>query len=571
MEMRECSHRLLANRRERAGAAAEQKESRREVTNRAQELRRWAYAAWMVAIGVFAVLHATNLRADFPNGSPWVFDWAKYTDEGWYGNAAARAHLFGNWYVAGDFNPAVAVPVWPFAEWVLYFFTGVRVEAARALAIACFFASLVLSYLLVRAGGADGQATNDGVRAAAPKWMGLLAVTLVVTSPFLYCFSRLAILEPLQAVLTLAALNLAMRLPTRKRPVMGSAWVGFLFALMMLTKTTSLFLAPAVAWAILAPLWERRRLAMKCALVAALNAAVAYGVWVIMVAALGLMKDYKYFFFVNKYPKPAEFYWPLVSFWWSLHGMLWVDHSLVVMAGMVAVGSVLVWRSEWARTLWRAPLFGCSLWVVAGYVFFMTIQDHPQPRYFAQPASFCFFAVALGVGVLLQQPGLVRWMGAAVLVLVLGAAGVHGAQTVSYTMHPEYTFVTAAAELTRYIDAHPNGKRLMVSISGDEITLMTHIQTLCDDFGTEDLTPKLAQYEPGWYASWNDLDPGTLLDLHMNYSLEQVATFRAFDDPDRNLLVLFKLHPLPEGTERDPDDPTMKAPLPDDKIDVPVE
>ena len=138
-------------------------------------------------------------------------------------------------------------------------------------------------------------------------------------------------------------------------------------------------------------------------------------------------------------------------------------------------------------------------------------------------------------------------------------------------MHPEYSFVNAAENLTHYIDAHPNGKRLMVSISGDEITLLTHLQTLCDDFGTEYLTPKLTQYEPGWYASWNDLDPGTLLDLHMNYSLEQVATFHAFDDPDWDLLVLFKLHPLAEGTERDPGDPAMKAVLPDDKIDVPVE
>ncbi len=119
------------------------------MANGAKEWRRWGYAVWVVAIGVFAVLHAIHLRADFPNGSPWIFDWAKYTDEGWYGNAAARAHLFGNWYVAGDFNPAAAVPLWPFVEWLLYFFTGVSIEAARGLAIACFFANLVLSYLLV--------------------------------------------------------------------------------------------------------------------------------------------------------------------------------------------------------------------------------------------------------------------------------------------------------------------------------------------------------------------------------------------------------------------------------------
>ena len=120
---------------------------------------------------------------------------------------------------------------------------------------------------------------------------GLLAVTLVVTSPFLYCFSRLAILEPMQTVLTLAALNLAFRLKKMKRPLLGAGWIGFLFALMMLTKTTSLFLAPAVGWAIVAPLWQRKRLAMKCALVAGLKAASTYGVWMIVVASMGLMKD----------------------------------------------------------------------------------------------------------------------------------------------------------------------------------------------------------------------------------------------------------------------------------------
>ena len=56
-------------------------------TGRAEGLRRWggnAWAgAWVLAIVGFALLHAWHLRADFPNGSPWTMDWAKYTDEGW--------------------------------------------------------------------------------------------------------------------------------------------------------------------------------------------------------------------------------------------------------------------------------------------------------------------------------------------------------------------------------------------------------------------------------------------------------------------------------------------------------
>src|SRR3974377_1195841 len=96
--------------------------------------RRCSYAVWLILIAGFAFLHALHLGADFPNNTPWMDDWAKYTDEGWYGNAAVRAHLFGNWYVPGDFNPAPAVPLWPFLEWVVFFLTGVKIEVARGLA-----------------------------------------------------------------------------------------------------------------------------------------------------------------------------------------------------------------------------------------------------------------------------------------------------------------------------------------------------------------------------------------------------------------------------------------------------
>src|ERR1039458_2020282 len=97
-------------------------------------------------------------------------------------------------------------------------------------------------------------------------------------------------------------------------------------------------------------------------------------------------------------------------------------------------------------------------------------------------------------------------LGSAVVGVALLAACFNGVGTLIYVTHPEYTFVTAAHNLTRYIDEHPNGKRRLVSISGDEITLMTHLPSLCDDFGTQDLVSKLAAYQPGWYATWNDID-----------------------------------------------------------------
>ncbi len=519
--------------------------------------KRWLYAVWLACIAGFACLHAVHLGADFPNHSPWYSDWAKYTDEGWYGNAAIRAHLFGHWYLPGDFNPAAALPAWPFLEWLLFFITGVSIEAARGLAVGFFFANLALSYLLLRVRG--------------PRWMALMALTLLVVSPFIYCFSRLAILEPMLTALTLGAMNLAIRIPRQRRPVIASIFVGLLFALMMLTKTTAIFLLPALGWTLLIPLRRDRALMLRCALAAGASSAVSYGLWVTMIAKFHLLGDYRYLFYINTYPKPEGFEWPLTSLWWSFHGGLWVDYILIPLAGLFSVAAIAAWQTRFGRRLLLDPVFGGSVLAVLGYLLFMTAQNHPQPRYFAVVAFFCFFLVAQGATALLEQQGSAGRLGWAAVVLVAIAATLNAAWTIRLAVHPQYTLLSAAQAVTRFIDQHPNGKPLLVSISGDEISFAAHLPALCDDFGTQELPRKLSNYQPGWYATWNDIDPGTLADIHTHYSVEQVASFPALDAPDRNLLVLFKLHPLPGGSERDEADRNLQVIQPEDKIDIPIE
>ena len=542
-------------------------------------LKNLLYVAWLAVIVILAVLHGLNLGADFPNHTVWYGDWAKYTDEGWYSNAAVRAQLLGHWYLKGDFNPAVALPVWPFLEWILFFFTGVSLQAARALAVAGFFLSLLLSYLLLRTSGS--------------RPMVLLALTFVVTSPFLYCFSRLATLEPFLMVFTLAALNVAVRLPRLRRPLWSAFAVGILFTVMMLTKTYAVFLLPALVWAMAWPLRGRQRLAVQSLLVAGTTFAAGYGLWLALIVSRGFLADYKLLFFINKYPRPPEFYWPFVAFWWSFHGGLWADQVLLPLAGIIvlaALVSATVGRfaprgaaaqslAAFARRLLLDPVFGASVVACAGMIFFMTYQNHPQPRYFTVTAVFCFYVVAQGAAALFQQArastGTLRELlggaGVAVVAVSLVASAANTVQTLTYVTHPEYTFVNAANHLTQYINAHPNGRRLLLSISGDQIMMATRLPAICDDYGTIPLTQKLGEYQPGWYAAWNDLDPESLADLHTRYSLEQVAAWPAFDDSNRNLLVLFKLHPLPGGELRDQGDKNLGIKLPEDKFDVDID
>lgn len=547
--------------------------------------RRWIYSVWLLLICIFAVLHGLNLRADFPKDPHWYVDGAMYTDEGWWASAAIHAHLTGHWHSSLDYNPAPAVPAWPFLVWVLFFFTGVSIEAARALAVAFFFANMVLSYLLLRHRG--------------PPWMALLALSLMVTSPFLYAFSRLAILEPMLMTLTLAALNLAVRLPRFRHPVRVSIVIGLLFAFMMLTKTSAVCLLPALGWSMLLPLRTNRKLAVRCALGATVSSVFIYGLWMTLVVCAGAFGDFRNFFYVNEFSPPMDFHRSLDFLRGVFSTARGADHILIPLSAAVFLAAAWAWRSAWARRVLLDPVFGASIWAIVGYLLFMVYHYYSPPRYFAVVAVFCFLVVAQGAGSLLgdtapaqetdskrfsfrpatsfsARPHLIRLLGWAVIALAVLATGVNGAKVIGDVTHPEYSFVNAYHQLTQFIDDHPDGKRLLASTSGDEITLFTNLPAICAPTSyppcnsLPDPASGLADDQPGWYAEWNAMDRTTLEVIHTHFSLEQVASFRAFDDPERDVLVLFKLHPLPSGRIRNPAAQNLRIPLPDDKIDIPI-
>ena len=120
-------------------------------------LSRIVTVAILAVAAVFYVLHFLHLAADFPNHSPWS-DWSKYTDEGWYGDAAIRHYLTGHWYWKGDFNPAVALPVLPALEFLWFRAAGVSASSARAFTLILFGLTLVALYVLLQRHSLPGHA-----------------------------------------------------------------------------------------------------------------------------------------------------------------------------------------------------------------------------------------------------------------------------------------------------------------------------------------------------------------------------------------------------------------------------
>lgn len=505
------------------------------------------YALWMAALLALFALHFVHILADFPNDSPWM-DYSKYTDEGWYASAAVRYHLTGHWFLPGDFNPAVALPVWPALLAFTFHFTGVSLAAARSLNLAILGLNLLLACLLVRS--------------QAPRWTALLAVTLLVANPFLYAFSRLALLEPLLIAFLLLSWLAALRLPRSRRQPLLLAAIGVLCCLAVLTKTTAIFVLPSTVWLIAHACRFRLRASLQSLSITAIAALLPWSLWYFLFVRPHYPVDYQYFFSANQWPRPSSAFGWLQAFWYAFHGGLWIGAALCALVPLllcllllprpsgpvsVSVSGAVSGAVSAKAAFWRNPLVAASLLAIAGYLFFIGWHNNPQPRYYLIVLPPLVFLAALGTAALLHcsQPLLVRGLGALAVATLASICCAGTARIADYLAHPDYSWLHAVNGVTRYIETHPAPNQILLSISGADLSLMTRLPTLCDDYGTWDLPDRIRRYHPAWYAAWNEIDPGTLLDLQTQDSIQPVAQFPAFDDPDRNLLILYRLRPLP--------------------------
>jgi hypothetical protein len=517
-----------------------------------------AEAVLLLVAAIFLSLHAFHLNADFPNHSPWM-DWAKYTDEGWYGDGAIRHFQRGHWYVPGDFNPAAALPVWPLLEAALFRFTGVNLAAARALTVAIFGLILVASYFLLRRWQllSSGRKTETSLAPA-------IAVLLLAVSPFCYVFTRMAILEPLLILFTLLALLTAsyLRLPEPdsptlpNRPLLPTPYsllpvlLGLLLPLMVLTKTTAIFLIPAIAWLLWARAGYRLRPFLRLSLPPAALAAVIWLAYYLLVVRPHFLPDFHYLFSANSYSglTPSNILFVLAN---TIADGLWIGRILYPLA-ILAATSVFLLRPR----LLRNPLVPSLLLWAAGYGAFLAYHNNLQPRYYLVIAVPLTLLIPVVFSSLWSSAPRTRTatetclhrLAITTIAAVLAMLTLTDArQTLRYVRTPDYTFSIAAAQIHRIISADPTHNPLILSISGSQLSLMTGLPSICDDFGTMDLPVRVKAYRPGWYVTWNQVDDDKMDALTPIYHLQRIAAFPALDDPERNLLILYRLDPPTSG------------------------
>ncbi len=506
---------------------------------------RVASSSILIVAAIFFALRFLHLRADFPNFSPWS-DWAKYTDEGWYGDAAIRHYLRGTWQLPGDFNPAAALPVWPLLEAVLFRFTGVGIVAARTLTVVVFGGILLGSFALLRGAG---RARGDTVRSAREQPLpsvalcAATAVLLMAVSPYFYVFSRMAVLEPLLVLLMLDALLLARRVamqPRRWQRTSLQVAIGVTVALMIGTKTTAIALVPAIAYMLASACgWHPRSVARAFA-VAGGTTALLWGVYYLTLVRPRYLEDFHYLFSANRYTGiTAGNARDTISS--AFHDVTWMGTGIAVLLAAMLLFAIV------RRRVWRDPVVPTlALWI-AGYFAFLIYHANLQPRY------YLVVAVPITLLVLRLVNHAVAWRWQTGLVLapaLLVLAAMDARQTLHYIRHPEYTFQNAAQQIEQVVESAPTHSHTVLSISGSDLTLMTGLPSICDDFGTMELEDRIAAYKPGWFVAWNYVEDDKMDALAKFYRLTRVREIPAMDDPDRNLLIVYRLDPKESAKPR---------------------
>jgi hypothetical protein len=475
----------------------------------------WVVAA---ALGLSRFLW---LAADFPNYSPWMIDQAKFTDEGWWANAAVMHALTGHWHIAGDYNPAAALPAWPLLLGALFHFTGVSIVAARALSATFSLATLGVIYFLVR-------------RYAASAVAAQAAVLLMAASPFAFVFSRLAILDSVvvfEFCLMLLVASFAGN--AGKSRIWPLAALTLIVTAALLTKTTIAVLLPAVAWVAFCA-WPSSGLGWRAlgrAIAAVAIAPLALlKLWVLFVSWLGYGADYKYFFGVNAMP---DIDWSQSLHW--LHDLavngFWIDRLLYPLALVILLASV-----AFKRRLWRNPLFTSSWLAVAGAAaFIFSRQDDYAPRYFLVMLAPVIFIVVLAFDDALRTSRPVAGLLAAAMAI---AVAFNTVAIGNFLAHRQYQLYGAARDIAATVHADRNRSQLLFGVSAAEVGLIAGLPSINGAYGIDDMAAKVARYKPGWYLAWNDeIDH----DAIAGHTIVPVARYNIFDDDDRTTLVLYKI------------------------------
>ncbi|HKO52896.1 MAG TPA: glycosyltransferase family 39 protein, partial [Polyangiaceae bacterium] len=429
-------------------------------------LQRWLFRAMLAATAILTALRFCHLDADFPLGINWSGD--VYTDEGWYANSAVRHYLFGYWYLQGDFNPMVVMPVAQLMDRMALSLFGLGVGSVRILVALASLVVITLTGLIVR--------RSFGDRA------GALTALIIAASYPTFAFSRLGIVEPIGTALVVASLYVADT-SGGGRPWRRLIAAALLLVSAALAKSTMAFAFPLVAhyaWSS----GRNPRHSLLLALASVVLILGSLGLYHLLISHV-YAADYQSFRTLNVDERKVRGIagW-LVNVVRKLGQMFYFGGAFVgVAAVLIAAAALLVPAFK------RSSLVRVLVAYVILYLGILTPIWYGPPRYFVP------FMVPLAGLTAIACIGLTTWLGdheryhrlalaPAVAVAAIVLAGI--VRIAGYVSRPHYTFREMTAGVGDIIRKR-GGSATDTTVVGhmaDSIALQTGIRAMNSKLGT---------------------------------------------------------------------------------------
>ncbi len=483
---------------------------------------RWRPVLLVLTLCLLA-LRLWHIRADFPDYHFYSQDGARFTDEGFYTGAALQHFTLGHAYVPGGWNPGVFMPVWPLMVGLLFHFTGISVTAARSLAVACIWLSVLLAY-----------AVSRQYRSKSFAWV---TAFLIAANALGFFFGRLALLEPAFVMFLLLAIYLAGRV--RPGDYALAVAVGVAFTLMTLTKTTGAFVLPAVLY----PIWASNR---------ETNGSSRLASWKLIATALGtillLLGSAKLIWFF-RFREDAQIILAVNPLWqlenspprllrFFFRGT-WVDPVLFPLALASFVAAIVHLRFLWLDTLFTTAF----LWET-GYAAFIVFHYDGPPRYFVAVIVPTIWLALIFAEWLWQQH---RRVGIIIVGCIVVSIAWNIASIGEYLLHPRYSLVDASIGIKQVIvaqhQANAASNELLIGRGADEISLLSGGFPAMDSDGSMPLAQKVDVYHPDWFMTWTH-DPTLRQDaVGAERRMVKRAIFPDLDRANRAGIVLYQLFP----------------------------
>ena len=473
------------------------------------------YGSIIGLIVIFNLLRLVNLNADFPPGI--TKSGVLYSDEGWYASAAINDYIVGGWFLEGDFNPAINMPLGQVFHAVSFRVFGMGLGQARIAPVLAAMLTVLFSYLLIL------KYLN--------RQLSLLVILLFTVNFHFFAFSRLAIMDIIMLCFIISAIFTADRFRGYAGVIFGSV----LLLLGYLTKSTAMFALPLLLYIVFSSGDGKKAAAVK-SLIAAFM-------------VIGGMLTYNFF---AERAYPADFaYFKNINLADRMVGGLieWIRSGGNVILEGGTIGSILyptaliviaiaLFLKEFRQNK-LVRIMG--IWLISYFLLLSVFKYHP-PRYFLSvtiPVIVLFVIGFQDICCKLPTKRIVQYCSVIILIIL----ALNGYRIVNYIFHPEYSMIEMFNGIKEkiYSEVHNEDDAVILADVAHTISLGTGFLAINSVLGTKDIDWKVKEYHVDYYIALG-IDHEVYDYMKQNYKIESMGEWDVLRNYKGRKMYLFRLN-----------------------------